>query len=57
MPVAKAPKAPDVQVCESAPTRISPGFTKLSINLWWQTPSPISESTAPYSLANSLMTR
>ena len=27
IPVANAPSAPDVQVCESAPTRISQGLT------------------------------
>ena len=56
IPVANAPSAPDVQVCESAPTSISPGFTNVSISLWWQTPAPTSDNTAPYSLAKSLKT-
>ena len=56
IPVANAPKAPDVQVCESAPTNISLGLTKVSTNLWWQTPAPTSDNTAPYSLEKFLKT-
>ena len=45
MPVAKAPNAPEVQVWESAPTKISVGFTNVSTNLWWQTPEPTSDKS------------
>ena len=40
IPVEKAPNAPWVHVCESAPTITSPGTTcPNSGSIWWQTPA------------------
>ncbi len=57
MPVAKAPSAPAVQVCESAPMTRSPGFAYDSATRWWLTPSSTSESVAPARAQNSRIVR
>ncbi|MGC4113799.1 MAG: hypothetical protein QM765_03890 [Myxococcales bacterium] len=44
MPVAKAPSAPYMQVCESLPTTNWPGRARpFSTMIWWQTPFPTSK--------------
>ena len=55
MPVANAPKAPAMQVCESAPMTRSPGLAKLSATRWWQTPISTSLSVAPDSAQKARM--
>ena len=54
MPVAKAPNAPYVQVCESAPTISAPGSTwPFSGMTWWHIPPlPTSYRRIFCSLAN-----
>ena len=52
-PVANAPNAPGVTLCESAPTTISPGRTASSHISWWQMPQPISENCMDIFFANS----
>ncbi len=43
IPVANAPAAPYMQVCESEPITISPGAAcPFSSTTWWQTPSRMS---------------
>ncbi len=55
MPVPKAPRAPAVQVCESAPMTRSPGLAKLSATRWWQMPISMSETVAPDSAQKARM--
>ena len=47
MPVAKAPSAPAMQVCESAPITRSPGRAYDSATRWWHTPISTSLRVAP----------
>ena len=47
MPVANAPRAPAMHVCESAPMTRSPGLAKLSATRWWHMPISTSLSVAP----------
>ncbi len=45
MPVANAPTAPDVVVCESVPRTSWPGLDRRSSTIsWWQMPSPASKN-------------
>src|SRR6266516_6512562 len=47
-PIAIDPHAPEVGVCESAPSRVAPGRANRSVWTWWQIPLPARENLMPY---------